>query len=382
MNPRSVIAGLVGAAAAAAIAMPANAARFIAYVGTYTGPKSDGIYAFRFDTDTGVAEPVGLVAKTSNPTFLAVHPDGKHLYAANEVDQWNGKPGGYVTAFRVAPATGKLEEINQQSTVGTGPCHLNVDATGRALIAANYGGGSVASFPVAPDGSLRPHASFVQHTGSSVDPARQKEPHAHSANLSPDNRFVFVADLGLDKVMVYALDPVRATLTPHSAPFARLAPGSGPRHLAWAPDGRSAYVNGEMLSTVTRFSYEAHAGLLNEGATASTLPAGFSGNSSTAEVRVHPNGRFVYVSNRGHDSIAVFRTDSKGALTLVENVSTQGKVPRNFNLDPTGRWLWAANQDSGSVFIYSVDGASGHLKATGQRLDVGSPVCVRFVAGR
>ncbi len=382
MNPRSVIAGLVGAAAAVTIAMPANAARFIAYVGTYTGPKSEGIHAFRFDTDTGVVEPVGLVAKTANPTFLAVHPDGRHLYAANEVDQWNGKPGGYVTAYRVDPATGKLEEINQQSTVGAGPCHLNVDASGRALIAANYGGGSVVSFPVAPDGSLRPHASFVQHTGSSVDPARQKEPHAHSANLSPDNRFVFVADLGLDKVMVYALDPARATLTPHTAPFARLSPGSGPRHLAWAPDGRSAYVNGEMLSTVTRFSYESHAGLLNEGTTASTLPAGFSGNSSTAEVRVHPNGRFVYVSNRGHDSIAVFRADSKGALTLVENVSTQGKVPRNFNLDPTGRWLWAANQDSGSVIIYSVDGASGHLKATGQRLDVGSPVCVRFVAVR
>jgi len=382
MNPRSVIAAWVGAAAAVTIAMPANAARLIAYVGTYTGPKSDGIHAFRFDTDTGVVEPVGLVAKTANPTFLAVHPDGRHLYAANEVDQWNGKAGGYVTAFRVDPATGMLEEINQQSTVGAGPCHLNVDVTGRALIAANYGGGSVVSFPVAPDGSLRPHASFVQHTGSSGDPARQKEPHAHSANLSPDNRFVFVADLGLDKVMVYALDPARATLTPHTAPFARLAPGSGPRHLAWAPDGRSAYVNGEMLSTLTRFSYEAQAGLLNEGATASTLPAGFSGNSSTAEVRVHPNGRFVYVSNRGHDSIAVFRTDSKGALTLVENVSTQGKVPRNFNLDPTGRWLWAANQDSGSVVIYSVDGASGHLKATGQRLEVGSPVCVRFVAGR
>ena len=245
---------------------------------------------------------------------------------------------------------------------------------------ANYGGGSVASFPLQADGSLRPHASFIQHTGSSVDPNRQKEPHAHSANFSPDNRFALVCDLGLDKVLVYDLDPAKATLSPHATPFALLAPGAGPRHLAWAPDGKFAFVNGEMLSTVTSFRYDAKRGVFATAATASTLPADFKGNSSTAEVRVHPNGKFVYVSNRGHDSIAVFRTDGKGGLALVENVPTQGKTPRNFNFDPTGKWLWAANQSTDDIFIYAVDGGTGHLKPTGQKLAVGAPVCVRFVA--
>ena len=358
------------------------AEKILAYVGTYTGPKSEGIYAWRFDTDTGAAEAVGLVAVSKNPTFLAVHPDGKHLYAANETDAWNGRSGGYVTAYGLDVVSGKLTELNQQSTVGNGPCHLNVDATGKVLVAANYGGGSLASFPLNADGSLREHASFIQHTGFSVNPERQKEPHAHSVNFSPDNRFVFACDLGLDRVLTYDLDPARATLTPHEPPVAQLAPGTGPRHLAWSPDGKYAFVNGEMLSTVNSLRYEAGKGILGAGRTAATLPADFKGSSSTAEVRVHPNGKFVYVSNRGHDSIAVFRTDGKGGLALVEHVSTQGKTPRNFNLDPTGKFLWAANQSSDSIFIYRVNAATGQLTGTGQQLAVGAPVCVRFVAAQ
>lgn len=380
MTSRRTVCTSLTVAASLALAPATLAETYLAYVGTYTGPKSEGIYAFRFDTATGVAEPLGLAAIAKNPTFLAVHPDGKHLYAANETDQWQGQPGGYVTAYRLDSGTGKLTELGQQSTGGGGPCHLNVDATGHVLLAANYGGGSVASFPLNSDGSVQPHATFIQHTGSSVDPNRQKEPHAHSVNLSPDNRLAFVCDLGLDKVFVYDLNAKTANLSTHEPMFARLAPGAGPRHLAWSPDGRFAFVNGEMLSTLTSFRYAARKGVLTEVQTISTLPADFQGKSSTAEVRVHPNGRFVYVSNRGHDSIAVFRTDGQGGLSFVEHVPTQGRTPRNFNFDPTGKFLWAENQDSDSVFIFRVDARNGHLTPTGQKLSVGSPVCVRFVA--
>lgn len=385
MDPRSIVRNVRLASAlvpAVLLAFSAHAEKFIAYVGTYTGAKSEGIYAFRFDSGSGKAEPLGLVAKTPNPTFLAVHPDGKHLYAANETDKWKGQPGGYVTAYSLDAASGKLTELNAQSTVGGGPCHVNVDATGHALIAANYGGGSLASFPIAADGSLQPHATFIQHSGSSVNRQRQEAAHVHSANLSHDNRFVFVCDLGLDKVFVYDLDPAKATLTPHETPFVTLAPGAGPRHFAWSPNGKYAFVNGEMLSTLISFRYDTAKGTLTTVQTVSTLPADFKGDTSTAEVRVHPNGKFVYVSNRGHDSIAVFSTDGKGGLTLLEHVSTQGKTPRNFNFDPSGKWLWAENQGSDSIYIYSVNAATGHLTPTGQKLDVGAPVCVRFVASK
>ncbi len=364
-------------------ASTAVAETYLAYVGTYTGPNSAGIHAWRFDSTTGKATQIGLVATTANPTFLAIHPDGKHLYAANETDSWQGKPGGYVTAYRIDKASGTLTELGQQSTVGGGPCHLNVDATGKALVAVNYGGGSVASFPIHSDGSLGAHATFIQHHGSSVDPARQKEPHAHSVNLSPDNHFALVCDLGMDQVLSYAIHPGKGTLSEKPASSVRLPPGSGPRHLAFTPDHKFAFVNGEMLSTVSSFRFNpAHAELTRIG-TVSTLPADIAPEkakaNSTAEVRVHPSGKFVYVSNRGHDSIAVFRHDGHGGLTRVTNVPTGGHTPRNFNFDPTGHWLWAENQGSDSILIFSVDAATGDLKPTGQTLKVGQPVCVRFV---
>ncbi len=367
------------AAAVAASVSPAADPQFIAFVGTYTGPNSEGIYAYRFDSATGKAEALGLAAKTANPTFLAIHPDQHHLYAANEEGQWKGQPGGYVTAFTIDSTTGKLTELNQQSTVGGGPCHVSVDQTGKVLSAANYGGGSVVSFPIQPDGSVAPHSAFFQHHGSSVNPGRQKEPHAHSINVSPENHFAFVADLGTDQVFAYRISPGEGRiLEPKTEPF-RLSPGSGPRHLTFSPDGRFAYVINELLSTVGVLAYSADKGTLSLKQTISTLPADFKGNSTTAEVRVHPNGHFVYGSNRGHDSLAVFRVENDGQLVWLENIPTGGKTPRNFNLDPTGRWLWAANQDSDSIFIFAVDGATGHLTPTGQKLDVGAPVCVRFV---
>lgn len=364
---------------ATGILMSMHAEPLQVFVGTYTGPKSEGIYAFTFDPDTGKATPRGLVARSVNPSFLAVHPSGRFLYAANETDQWKGNPGGYVSSFAIDPGDPKLRELNQQSSGGAAPCFVSVDATGKNLLVANYFGGSVASLPIQADGTLKTRSAFDQHRGSSVNPQRQKEPHAHSIYPSPDNRFALSADLGLDQVLVYRFDAAAGSLTPNSPPFARVAPGSGPRHLAFAPDGRRLFVINEMLSTLTSMSYDPAAGTLQEIQTVSTLPTGVGRpDTSTAQVCVHPNGRFVYGSNRGDDSIAVLSVDGDGHLKWVERVSTQGKVPRNFQIDPTGRYLWAANQNSDSIVLFLVDGATGKLTPTGQTLSVGSPVCVVF----
>jgi len=359
--------------------LPLMAESNFLYVGTYTGGKSEGIYAYRFDSETGEVRELGLAAKAVNPTFLAVHPGGKLVYAANEVGEWNGKPGGYVTAYRVEPATGKLLELNRQSAVGGGPCHLNVDSTGKNLLVANYGGGSVAVLPIADDGSLKPHSAFVQHVGSSVNPARQKEPHAHSVNLSLDNRFAFVADLGTDKIHAYAFDAAAGSLTAKPELDVVLPPGSGPRHFAFGPKGARAYVINELLQTLASLRYAPKAGKLTVLDSVSTLPDAkpVPGNS-TAEVRVHPNGNFVYGSNRGHDSITVFAVGKGGKLAPVQNMPVGGRTPRNFNFDPSGKFLFAGHQGSDSFAIFSVDAKTGQLSATGKTQQVGAPVCFRF----
>ncbi len=359
--------------------LPLMAEPSFLYVGTYTGGKSEGIYAYRFDPATGVLTELGLAAKAVNPTFLAVHPGGKLLYAANEVGEWNGKPGGYVTAYRIDSATGKLVELNRQSSVGGGPCHLNVDGTGKNVLVANYGGGSVVVLPIADDGSLKPHTAFVQHVGSSVNPARQKEPHAHSVNLSLDNRFAFVADLGTDKIHTYAFDAAAGSLTARPELDVVLPPGSGPRHFAFGPKGARAYVINEMLQTLVSLRYAPKTGKLTVLDSISTLPDAkpVEGNS-TAEVRVHPNGKFVYGSNRGHDSIAVFAVGQGGKLTPIQNVPVGGRTPRNFNFDPTGKFLFAGRQSSDSFAVFTVDGKTGQLTATGETYQVGAPVCFRF----
>ncbi len=360
---------------------PAFAERFLVYVGTYTGEKSQGIYAYRFDADSGAVEELGLVAETKNPTFLALHPNGKFLYAANEIGGFQGKPGGSVTGYAIDTATGKLKELNQASTGGDGPCHLIVDRSGHQVLAANYGGGSVISLPLAADGRLREPGVFIQHTGSSVNPARQKEPHAHSINLSPDGRFAFAADLGTDRINVYKFDPAKGLVGPASPDSPQQVPGSGPRHFAFHPSGRFAYVINEMLLTVTTFRYDAATGKLTAIDTVSTSPPGTTGpENSTAEIVVHPNGRFLYGSNRGHNTLAMFRVDTAtGKLTPIGHQPTGGKTPRNFNIDPTGRWLWACNQDSHNITLHRVNPETGALTATGQDLKVGSPVCVKFL---
>jgi 6-phosphogluconolactonase len=359
-----------------------GAGEYLVYIGTYTGPKSKGIYVSRLNTSTGKLSPAELAAEIVSPSFLALHPTGRFLYSVNEVSQFGGKPAGAVTAFSVNRATGKLQMLNQQSSVGTGPCHIVVDSTGKNALVANYGGGSVAVLPIKADGSLGESTSFVQHQGSSVNASRQKEPHAHSINVDAGNRFAAVADLGLDKVLVYRFDSAKGTLAPNDPPHASVKSGAGPRHFAFHPAGKFAYVINELDCTVTAFHYDAQRGVLGELQTISTLPPGESVQRgySTAEVQVHPSGRFLYGSNRGHDTIAAYSIDAlTGKLTYVENESTQGKIPRNFGLDPSGGFLLAENQGSDSIVVFRIDAATGALTATGQKLEVPSPVCVKFL---
>lgn len=349
------------------------------YIGTYTGKNSQGIYLIEMDPATGkLSEPV-VAAETVNPSFLAIHPSKKFLYSVGEIGKFEGKPVGAVSAFSIGE-DGKLTLINQQPSGGGGPCHVSLDPSGKVVLVANYGGGSVASLPIAPDGSLKAPASEVQHTGSSVDPRRQKEPHAHSINPDPAGKFAFAADLGLDKVLVYKLDAGAGTITANDPAFAQLPPGSGPRHFAFHPSGKYAFVNNEMTSTISSFAYDADKGTLTLIETLTTLPAGFEGNNSTAETVVHPSGKFVYVSNRGHDSVAIYGFDAAtGKLTPAGHQSTGGKTPRNFNIDPSGKFMLAANQTTGNVVVFAIDPETGKPTPTGSEVKVGAPVCVRFL---
>lgn len=362
--------------------MTAATGEYLVYIGTYT-KQSKGIYAWRFRPATGELIELGLAAETPNPSFLAIHPNRRFLYAVSEISNYEGQKAGAVSAFSIDPVTGKLTFLNRVASKGAGPCHLNTDRTGKCLLVANYGGGSVAAFPIHNDGRLGEASAFIQHTGSSVNPKRQQGPHAHSVNISPDNRFAIVADLGLDQVLVYRLDPGKGSLAANEPPFVKVHPGAGPRHFSFHPGGKFAYVINEMESTVTAFAWDGRLGVLKEVQTVSTLPQDFSGNNSTAEVVVHPSGKYLYGSNRGHDSIAVFAIDpSKGTLKPVEHVPTQGKVPRNFAIDPSGSYLFAANQNSASVVVFRIDGKTGRLSPAGKVLEVDSPVCVRFVEAR
>ncbi len=356
---------------------------YFVYIGTYTRENSKGIYAYRFDPASGKLAPLGLMAETANPSFLAIHPNGRFLYATNEVDNYEGQKSGAVSAYAIVAGTGKLSFLNQVSSRGSGPCHLVTDKTGKNVLVANYGGGSVAVLPVSEDGRLREASAFMQHTGSSVNPQRQQGPHGHSINVSSDNRFVVAADLGLDQLLVYRFDPAKGSLIPNDPPFIKVDPGAGPRHFIFHPGGRFAYVINEMQSTVTAFTYDAARGVLKESQTISTLPENFKGDNSTAEVQVEPQGRFLYGSNRGDNSIAVFAIDAaNGKLKPIEHLSTQGKTPRNFGIDPSGSYLFAANQNSNNIVVFRIDAQTGRLIPTGQILEVYAPVCVKFAPAR
>jgi 6-phosphogluconolactonase len=375
-------------AAAALFSSPADLAQnsggspYLVYVGTYTTKQtSKGIYAYRFDSTTGQLTSIGLAAESTDPSFVAVHPNGKYLYAVNEIGDFNGAKSGAVSSFAIDRKSGTLKLLNQVSTHGAGPCYVSLDKSGRFLLVANYDGGSVATFVIQNDGSLSLVKGFVQHSGSGVDKERQEAPHAHWIGVSPDNRFALVADLGLDDVMVYKLDDVRGGLTPNSPPFAEVKPGSGPRHLAFHPNGKFAYLVSEMSSTVTAFSYSAQKGSLSALQTLPMLPKDYSGVREAAEIVVHPSGKFLYASNRGSaNSIAAYKIDaSKGTLTAAGEFSTKGKIPRNFVIDPTGQFLLAANEDSGNIVVFRIDAATGALTPTGQVEEVPAPVCITFV---
>lgn len=347
------------------------------YLGTYTRGDSRGIYQAQLDLTTGKLHSLELAAELDSPSFVALHPVKPIVYAVSEVANFGGEKAGAVSALRRDAESGHLTLLSQQTTKGAHPCHVSVTPCGKFVMVANYSGGSVACYPVEEDGSLGPMSGFVQHEGSSVSP-RQKGPHAHSIDPDPNGRFFYVDDLGADKVFIYRLDEGR--LVPNQPAFASLAPGSGPRHLAFHPEGRFVYVINELLSTVTAFEHDAETGALTEIQTISTLPDGFDGKNTTAEVRVHPSGKFLYGSNRGHDSIALFRVScDTGKLTALGQTSSGGNSPRNFTIDPSGRYLLAAHQLSDNVVAFRINQDTGLLEPTGSELEVSMPVCVTFI---
>jgi 3-carboxymuconate cyclase len=349
------------------------------YVGTYTAGKSEGIYIYRMNMSTGELKHFNTVKGVADPSFLAIDRKRRYLYAVNELSQFAGKPGGAVSAFQIDPKTGNLKFLNQQPSLGGAPCHVTVDKTDRFVLVANYEAGNVTVLPVERDGSLGLATDTVQHHGSSVK-KEQEGPHAHCIILDDSNRYAFAADLGLDKILIYRFDSKRGKLTPNRQPWVQVKPGAGPRHFTFHPNGRYAYVIDELDSTFTAFSCNGATGTLKELQAVSTLPSDFSGVNSCAELSVSPSGRFLYGSNRGHNSIVSFAiNESTGKLTYLEHVPTQGKTPRNFTIDPTGNFLLAANQESDTVVTFRIDSQTGRLKATGHVAEIPTPVCLLSV---
>ncbi|WP_299459646.1 lactonase family protein [uncultured Gimesia sp.] len=367
-------------------ALPANSAsaadQMRVYVGTYTrGSDSKGIYQLLLDCETGKLSHAGITEQVDNPSFLAIHPNQKFLYAVNEIGDFQGQKAGAVSSFAIDAETGGLTFLNQQSSRGADPCHLVVDATGKFVLVANYTGGSICSLPIRKNGKLKESVSFSQHAGSSVNPARQTAPHAHSINLYKKNHHAIVADLGLDQLLVYRFTPSDGSLQPNSIPGFKLPPGSGPRHFTFHPTGKWGYVINELNLTITAMNYDAMNGSFEEIQTISTVPQGTSlkGNS-TAEVQVHPSGKFLYGSNRGPNSLAMYRINEQtGKLTSIGYQSTSGAIPRNFKIDPTGKFLLAANQDTHNVVVFRIDQETGLLQKTGHEISVPKPVCIKFV---
>jgi 6-phosphogluconolactonase len=352
---------------------------YFVYVGTRS-PEGQGIYAYRFNGDTGKIAPLGLAAETPDPFSMVANHDGNHLYAANITRDFQGKDSGSVSAFALNRQTSKLTPLNRVSSRGASPCYVSLDKTERFLLLANYTGGSVAVLPVHEDGSLGEASSFVQHTDSGVDPKKQRPAHPHSINVSADNRFALVADAGLDKLFIYNFNSTTGGLSPATPAYAAEKPDSGPRHFVFSPDGRFVYVVDETASTITAFSYDAASAAMEKLSVVSALPGGFTEKNKCAEIALSRSGRFLYSSNRGNDSIAVFAVNSSnGAVTHVEHVPTQGKTPGMFAIDPSGAYMFVANEDSSNVFVFRVDQETGRLTPSGQVLNVPHPLCVNFI---
>ena len=355
---------------------------YLLFVGTYTNTKagSKGIYAYRYNASTGRLTSLGVAAETPNPSYLAVDPTHKFLYAVNELEDYKGEKSGAVTAFAIDHKTGKLTKLNEVASRGEDPCYISLDRTGKFVLVANYTSGNIAAFPMQKDGSLAEASAFVQHHGTGPNKERQEGPHAHFIQTAADNRFAVVSDLGLDKILVYKFNAADGSLTPNDPPAADVPPGEGPRHVAFALNNKFAYSVNELKSTVTAFTFDAGAGVLKAFQTVSTLPKDFTGQNDTAEIHVHPNGKYVYASNRGHDSIAQFVIDQKnGRVTLVHNFPIGGKTPRDFELDPSGHFLLVAGQDSNNIVVFRIDVSTGGLQQTGNTVDVPAPVGLTFV---
>lgn len=372
-----VLAGAITAQAAD----KAPGGRQRVYIGTYTnGDKSRGIYRCELDLATGkLSEPV-LAGESVNPSFLAIHPNRKFLYTVSEVSMIDGKKSGGVAGFAIDPATGDLQRLNIEPCGGAGPCHIIVDKTGTHVLLANYGGGSASVLPIGEDGKLGPLSGFAQHEAV-MDGDRKAVPHAHSVNLDPSGKYAYVADAGVDKVFIYQYDADHGKITPNDPPAGLVPPRAAPRHFAFHPDGKHAYVINEAMLSVTVFDYDAKNGALTATQTISTVPEGIERKGfSTAEVVVHPTGKFLYGSNRGHNSIAAFKVNPEnGQLTSIGNF---GKgligVPRNFNVDPTGKYALVAGQDTHTVVVFRIDPETGALEPAGSQIEVGSPVCIKF----
>ena len=358
--------------------MSAAPTRALVCFGSYSTPDKESVHLFQLNLQDGSLKKLNAVDGLSNPSFLKIHPNGKYLYTVNEVSTFDGKKSGGVTAFALDVNGGKLNKINQQPSGDTGPCHLTVDATGKYVLVAHYGGGSTSVLPIKIDGSVGAVVSQIKHKGSSVH-SRQKAPHAHAVHVGPNNKFAFAPDLGIDKVLVFSFDEKTGAIAETKFDGAKLEPGSGPRHFGFHPDGKFAYVINEIKQTVTAFRYNAKRGRLRTLQTLSTVPHPVDGNS-TAEVLVHPTGQFLYGSNRGHNSIAIFRINEKnGKLTALGHESTRGSTPRNFGIDPTGQFLLAANQQSDNVAVFRINQDTGKLKFTGNEIKLSKPVCVRMI---
>jgi 6-phosphogluconolactonase len=347
------------------------------YIGSYTFAVSEGITICRFDPEQGTLRLLDVCRAIENPSFLMFDRSHNFLYAVIETDDFGGQKSGAVSAFRRDAKTGNLTLLNKMPSLGAHPCHLTIDQTGRFMLVANYTGGNVAVLPIQPDGKLGKAVDMVRHTGSGPVKDRQSVAHAHSVNLSPDNRFAFVCDLGMDKIMIYRFDDKTGQLSPADTPFFQTAPGAGPRHFTFSKEGNNAFVVNELNSTITCLKYDSGTGILTEIQTLSTLPPEFAGENTCADVHIHPNGKFVYASNRGSDSIAVFAINQDSCrLELIQHQPTLGKTPRNFIIHPTGRYLLAANQNSGSVNVFSLNPETGKLTSTGNSISIDKPVCL------
>lgn len=363
------------AAVLALLAVPGKAGNMFVFFGSAGSAASSGFYLAKFDTGTGqLTAPVFLQAAVA-PTYFVIRPDGKRLYTCNSA------PGSSVSAYEVDPKTAKLKFLNQKPSGGGDPCYVSLDATSHFLMVANYGGGSIAVFALQPDGSIGERTAFVQHSGSSVNRARQSEAHTHSVRVEPTNKFVLAADLGADKVFIYRFDSNTGALKPNDPPFATVPPGSGPRHMAFSPSGLFLYLINELGNSVIRYGWDSEHGILTQHESIPALPEAFNGTSYCAEILVHPSGNFVFATNRGDNSIAVFAVEAEtGRLTPVEHISTKGKTPRNCEIDPTGKWLIVSNQGSDGVVVFRIDQKSGRLSLTGDPVPVPAPFCERFLS--